>query len=98
MAQEISSVRELIARLRSGQYSSVGSYPLYFVTADCEVLSFAAVRENLWLVARATRARSRGQHFDREWCVTHCEVNWENADLFCAHSGERIESAYAESG
>jgi len=24
------------------------------------------------------------------------DVNWENAELFCAHSGERIESAYAE--
>jgi hypothetical protein len=30
------------------------------------------------------------------WRVVACDTNWEDASLYCDHSGERIESAYAE--
>jgi len=30
------------------------------------------------------------------WRVVACEANWEDAELYCDYSGERIESAYAE--
>ena len=30
------------------------------------------------------------------WRVIACDVNWEDENLYCAHSGKRIESAYCE--
>jgi hypothetical protein len=30
------------------------------------------------------------------WRVVACDTNWEDGELYCDHSGERIESAYAE--
>jgi hypothetical protein len=33
---------------------------------------------------------------DVSWVAAGADVNWENPDLYCAHCGERIKSAYAE--
>jgi hypothetical protein len=30
------------------------------------------------------------------WRIVAYDVNWEDADLTCDHTGEKIESAYAE--
>jgi predicted amidophosphoribosyltransferase len=30
----------------------------------------------------------------QDWEVIGSDVNWEDADLFCDHCGEKIESAY----
>lgn len=91
------TVHALMRDLRAGKFTSVGSYPTYFVTADGEALSHEAVRENLWLVARATRERAKWgafHHEDSQWAVICAEVNWEDADLCCAHTGKPIECAY----
>lgn len=85
------TVREFLEALRGGPYTSVGCYPLFFLTADGEALSFKAACENVWQVARAIRDRNNAQ-----WRVVACDVNWEDPDLYCADSGDRIESAYAE--
>ncbi len=58
---------------------------------DGEALSHASARENLWQIARATR-----DGYEKQWVFLGHEINWEDPDLRCAHSGERIESAYAE--
>lgn len=76
--------------LNAGPYAWPGGYPLVFITHDCEVLSFDSAREN----ARQVCASIREQANDG-WRVVGCEVNWEDAELYCAHSGKRIESAYA---
>lgn len=95
---EIKTVRDLIRALRSGKYTSIGSYPTYFITADGGALSHRAVRENLWQVARATRDYRNGQRSRDlyQWAIYGFDVNWENPDLYCDHTNERIESAYAE--
>jgi hypothetical protein len=85
------SYHDLIADLRRGPYTSIGCYPLFFITTDGEALSFAAVRENLGQCARSTRDKSRDG-----WGIAGIDVNWEDPELYCADSGERIESAYAE--
>ena len=77
--------------LRSGPFTSVGCYPTFFMTHDGEALSHKAVRENIWQVARATRDGANDG-----WRVVGFDVNWEDPELYCADSGERIESAYAE--
>lgn len=95
---EISTVRDLIRALRAGKYTSIGSYPTYFIARDGGALSHEAVRENLWQIARATRDYLRGERSPdlRQWAIWAVEVNWENPDLYCDHTNERIESAYAE--
>lgn len=85
------TVKQLKEQLRAGQYAWPGGYPLYFIASDGEALSFDAVRENYRQVIEAIRDRDRNG-----WRVVGCDVNWEDADLYCAHTGQRIESAYAE--
>jgi hypothetical protein len=96
----IYTVKNLMRDLRAGKFTSIGCYPTYFITADGAPLSHEAVRENLWIVARATRACVKmGSHCGRDsmqWAVVCCEINWEDSDLRCSHTGKRIESAYAE--
>jgi hypothetical protein len=93
------TVKQLMRDLRAGKFTSIGSYPTFFVTADGEALSHEAVRENLWQVARATRdyaANPRVGSDVKQWALIGVDVNWENPDLRCGHTGKRIESAYAE--
>jgi hypothetical protein len=93
---KIETVRDLIRALRSGKYTSIGSYPTYFITRDGEALSHEAIKENIWQVARATRDCHKGRSPDlRQWAIYGIAVNWEDPDLYCAHTNKRIESAYA---
>jgi len=85
------TTKDLKQSLRSGPYAWPGGYPLYFITSDGAALSFQAVRDNLRAVLSAIKTRS-----DDGWRVVAVEVNWEDPLLFCDHTGERIESAYAE--
>lgn len=84
--------KQLKEALRSGPYAWPGGYPLYFIAADGEALSFKAVQENLREVMRATCFR----HYDKGWRIVGVEINWEDEHLYCAHSNERIPSAYGE--
>jgi hypothetical protein len=85
------NVHEFIESVRGGRYTSLGSYPKFWLTSDGSVLSYQAVRENVGRIARAIRDDTRDG-----WKVVGCDVNWEDADLFCDDTGQRIESAYAE--
>ncbi len=82
---------ELKETLRSGKYTWPGAYPLFFITSDGAALSFEAVRENL----RSVLWSMKNQVNDG-WRVVQTEVNWEDGELYCEHTGERIESAYSE--
>ena len=72
-------------------YAWPGGYPRYFVTADGAALSFKAAQDNRRLIRHAIRTNANDG-----WRVTACGINWEDADLYCDHTNERIESAYAE--
>jgi hypothetical protein len=86
---QIASGADLRATLRNGPYAWPGGYPLYFVTNDGEVLSFAAVLERIEEETRLIRSGERSR-------IVACDVNYEDAALYCSHSNERIPSAYAE--
>ena len=92
MAMAIITIRDFGTALKNGPFTSVGSYPVFFLTADGGALSFATAWEERANIAEAINGRSG----DKSWRVTHVDVNWENAELFDDHTGERIESAYAE--
>lgn len=88
------TVRQLMSDLRSGPYTSIGCYPTFFLASDGAALSHKAVRENIWRVARDTRDIGKG--FSSGWAIVGFDVNWEDPELYCADTDERIESAYAE--
>ena len=48
-------------------------------------------RRNFRQICRSTLQRARDG-----WAAYGVNINWEDPSLYCAHSGERIESAYAE--
>ena len=84
------TVSTFIESLRRGRYTSIGSYPKFWATADGGVLSYEACMQNVWQIARAIRDRDSA-----EWRVVNCDVNWEDSNLICDHTGDRIASAYA---
>lgn len=87
----INTVRDLMQAVRQGRFTSVGCYPLFFLTDDGATLDPRTVREEIWRIARAVRDGAAGG-----WRVVAVDVNWEDPDMYDDHTGERIESAYAE--
>ena len=78
--------------IRLGQYAWPGGYPRYFVMSDGEALSFKAAKAERRLILAAIRDHdSTGG-----WLPFGVDINWEDADLHCAHTGEPIPSAYGE--
>ena len=69
-----------------------GGYPLFIVMSDGGALSVDSARREFRQICRSTLQGARDG-----WSAAAVEVNWEDPDLFCDHSGERIESAYGES-
>lgn len=87
---EIKTISDFRAAVRNGAYAWPGGYPLYFVTADGAALSFKAAkaeRRNILEAIRDNDARSG-------WRICGVDVNWEDTDLTCDHTNEKIESAY----
>ena len=89
--REINTVAELKATLRAGAYAWPGGYPMYFFTSDGAALSFEAVQAEFYQCAYSIR-----HGINDGWRVVGCEINYENADLVCDHTGKRIEAAYTE--
>jgi hypothetical protein len=91
---QIKTVSDFRKAYKSGPYVWPGGYPLYFVTADGAALSWAAAKE-----CRSQIVRAVGSDDTRSgWRIIGADVNWEDASLYCDHTGERIPSAYAEDG
>ena len=92
---EIKSISDFRKAIRQGPYAWPGGYPLYFVMADGEALSFKAAKTERRLILEAIRDKANG-FSDSDWVPAGVDVNYEDGELFCAHTNERIESAYAE--
>lgn len=86
------SWRDLARDLREGPFTSLGSYPKFFLGEDGATVSFAAVKADALFYLRETAKGKAG--FPHR--IVACEVNWENPELHCDVTGERIPSAYAE--
>jgi hypothetical protein len=89
------TLAEIKQRLRAGPYAWPGGYPVYFITSQGDTLSFEAVREN-WRDVVAAHICERYRRHGNGWDVAACEINWEDPDLYCEHTGKRIKSAYAD--
>lgn len=66
------------------KYSSVGCYPVFYLTADNSVLCPECVEENLEQCCDKD---------DPQWFVVDSDANWES-QMCCDHCSEDIESAY----
>ena len=78
--------------MREGQYAWPGGYPRYFVTTDGGVLSFEAAKECRRQILEALARQDQRSG----WGVAGVDINWEDPDLVCDHSGQRIECAYGD--
>lgn len=88
----ISNARDFARALRDGPYTPVGSYPIFFITHDGAAFSFATAWKERSNIVEALNSKDKSGG----WYVVAADVNWEDADLIDDHSGNRIESAYAE--
>ena len=87
----IEGLRDVKACLRAGPYAWPGGYPLYFVTRDGAALSFDAAMKQFHSVASDFL-----DDCSTGWRIVACQVNYEDADLTCDHTGKRIPSAYGD--
>ena len=85
----INTVFDFNRELQAGPYMWPGGYPRFFVTNDGGVLSFKATEENAGMIRDSIIANSKDG-----WRVECVEINWEDRELYCDHTDERITPAY----
>jgi len=89
----INTISDFRRAVRNGPYAWPGGYPFYFITSDGAVLSFMAAKKERRNILEAIRDKDHSG-----WRVIAVDINWEDPELYCDHTGKRIESAYAEPG
>ena len=87
----INSISDVRKAMRNCPFAWPGGYPLYFVTSDGAALSFSSARYNRRNILEAIATKASDG-----WRIVGLDTNWENPDLRCDDTGERIPSAYAE--
>lgn len=88
----IENIKHFNEVLDNGPYAWPGGYPIYFICADGAALSFEAALENADLIRDAIAEKDNTSG----WRVVACDINWEDEDLICAHTGKQIAPAYGE--
>lgn len=91
LAMKINTVFDFNLALDYAPYVWPGGYPLYFITADSCALSFDAAHENCDEIRNAIIGET-----NPDWRVVACVFNWEDENLYCDHTSQRIEPAYPE--
>ena len=88
---EINCISDFRSAMRNGPYAWPGGYPCYFVTSDGAALSFEAARKE-----RRNILESIAHRLNDGWRVIGLDVNYEDDQLYCDQTNERIPSAYGE--
>ncbi len=90
-------LRQVKQAIRDGGWAWPGCYPLYVVMADGEAMSISSAKENWKLVCAGTLYQASNPGYRaQQWAAAGVDINYEDPHMVCCHSGERIESAYAE--
>lgn len=87
----INSISDFRKAIRNGKYAWPGGYPCYFITSDGAALSFDAVKRELRNILESIASKANDG-----WRIVALEINWEDASLYCEHTGQKIESAYGD--
>lgn len=82
---------DFIEALKNGEFAWPGGYQMYFIVDDGEALSFEAAEENKDLIIDAINDND-----NNGWRVVGVDVNWEDDNLYCAHTNKKIPSAYGD--
>lgn len=90
---DISTISDFRRAMRHGKHAWPGGYPCYFITADGAALSFEAAKSE----RRQIIASIAGDCRNDGWRIVAMNINWEDSELVCDHTGKPIESAYGES-
>lgn len=85
------NTQTLKAAVRNGPYAWPGGYPLIYIMYDGEVLCHKCIKDNYKLVAKATHDKDKSG-----WGFQCADINWEDNNCYCAHCGNKIDSAYEE--
>ena len=88
---QINSISDFRAAIRNGQYAWPGGYPCYFITSDGAAISFDAARKERRNILESIATLSNDG-----WRVVGLDINWEDTDLYCEHTNNKIQSAYGE--
>lgn len=90
-AFDLETLADVKAAIRAGGFAWPGGYPLYFIMADCSVVSFRGILEEWRNVVADTMANSRSC-----WQPVALDVNYETPGLFCDIMGDLIPAAYLD--
>ena len=72
-------------------YAWPGGYPTYFVMSDGEALSIEAAKQERRNLLEAIRDSD-----DSGWRPIGLDINYEDNEMYCAHTNAKIPSAYGE--
>lgn len=78
----------LADQLSTTPYAWPGGYPLFGLFNDGGACCHHCAKSEREAIGTTTGSDG--------WCLVAIDANWEDPDLYCAHCGNRIESAYAE--
>lgn len=87
----ISTISDFRRAVRNGPYAWPGGYPLYWLMSDGETCAFDVAKSERRAMLEALRDRDSSG-----WRPVALEINWEDSELYCAHTGRKIESAYGD--
>lgn len=91
---EIKTIGDFRRAVRMGPYAWPGGYPLYWVLGDGGALKWDQCKDRF--VRREMLTALRDTHRSDQWRPVAVEINYEDADLYCDHTSERIECAYGD--
>lgn len=87
----INSISDFRRAYRNGPYAWPGGYPLFWITSDGEALAFSVAKTE-----RRNMLEAIAAHDNSGWRPVALEINYEDNNLYCAHTNEKIECAYGD--
>jgi hypothetical protein len=90
----INSISDFRRAVRNGPYAWPGGYPLYWIMADGGACAFKVAKAERRAMLTALHDKATNNYPATDWLPIGLDVNWEDSELRCDHTGELIESAY----
>jgi hypothetical protein len=78
-----------VKRAIRNRYAWPGGYPYFVLMADGEALSCDAAKAEWRNIVQSTLTHARDG-----WGAAGADINWEDNEMYCAHTNAKIECAY----
>jgi hypothetical protein len=83
--------KDLQEFIRCSGWAWPGGYPMALMMLDGECIDAKTAKDHYRLIRDNMRDRTSS-----DWVPVATFINWEDENLFCAHSNRQIQSAYGE--